>query len=170
MAKERLDVLLVRQGLVESREKARALIMAGNVYINNQKADKAGTMVKEDAVIRVDGGMKYVSRGGLKLEGALQAFGIDVGGMRAADIGASTGGFTELALKRGAKKVIASILALSLCAYSAVAENRVKDQDSTAILLNEVVISAGVSKKQTSPLRLKTVSSNEIAPVSTFFT
>ena len=64
------------------------------------------------------------------------------------------------------KKVIASILALSLCAYSAVAENRVKDQDSTAILLNEVVISAGVSKKQTSPLRLKTVSSNEIQTIS----
>ena len=74
MAKERLDVLLVQQGLVASREKARALIMAGNVYINNQKADKAGTMVKEDAVIRVEGGMKYVSRGGLKLEKAMETF------------------------------------------------------------------------------------------------
>lgn len=94
--KKRLDVLLTEQGLAPSREKAKALIMAGIVYVNNQKEDKAGTTFPEDARIEVRGqGLRYVSRGGLKLEKALQAFPIDLQGRVCMDIGSSTGGFTD---------------------------------------------------------------------------
>ena len=94
--KKRLDVLLTEQGLAPSREKAKALIMAGIVYVNNQKEDKAGTSFPEDAVVEVRGqGLRYVSRGGLKLEKAMQAFPIDLTGRYCMDIGASTGGFTD---------------------------------------------------------------------------
>lgn len=105
--KERLDVLLVKQGLAESREKAKAVIMAGNVYVNQQKEDKAGTMFDESKVtIEVRGhAMKYVSRGGLKLEKAMDCFGIELDGKVCMDIGASTGGFTDCMLQNGAVKV-----------------------------------------------------------------
>lgn len=105
--KERLDVLLVKQGLAESREKAKAVIMAGNVYVNQQKEDKAGTMFDESKVtIEVRGhAMKYVSRGGLKLEKAMDCFGIVLDGKVCMDIGASTGGFTDCMLQNGAVKV-----------------------------------------------------------------
>ena len=106
MAKVRLDVALVEGGFAESREKAKRLIMAGIVYVNNQKSDKAGNTVKPDDVIEVRGqALKYVSRGGLKLEKAMKVFPIDLSGFICADIGASTGGFTDCMLQNGAQKV-----------------------------------------------------------------
>lgn len=105
--KERLDVLLVNQGFAESREKAKAIIMSGNVYVNNQKEDKAGAMFDEvKAVIEVRGStLRYVSRGGLKLEKAVDKFGVELSGKICMDIGASTGGFTDCMLQNGASKV-----------------------------------------------------------------
>jgi len=104
----RLDRLLVDRGLAPTRERAKALIMAGLVVVEEERIDKAGTLVLPSAVIRLKGdGNPYVSRGGLKLEGALQTFGIDVNGFVALDIGASTGGFTDCLLQRGARKVYA---------------------------------------------------------------
>lgn len=104
----RLDALLVHKGLAESREKARALILAGQVDIGGHHAHKAGTMVDVNAEVRVIGPEHpYVSRGGLKLAHALDTFGIDVQGRLALDIGASTGGFTDVLLQRGAGHVVA---------------------------------------------------------------
>lgn len=105
--KERLDVLLCKQGLAESREKAKAMIMAGSVFVNGQREDKAGTAFEEDKVqIELHGSaLKYVSRGGLKLEKAVQVFGLRFDGMICMDIGASTGGFTDCMLQNGAVKV-----------------------------------------------------------------
>lgn len=107
--KERLDVLLVRQGFAPSREKAKAILMSGIVYVDGQKEDKAGTMVHAEKVkIEVRGQtLRYVSRGGLKLEKALQVFDIDLQGKTCLDIGASTGGFTDCMLQNGAEKVYA---------------------------------------------------------------
>ena len=106
--KTRLDVLLVEQGLQESRQKAQATIMAGIVYVNNQKVDKPGTAVPNDAHIEVRGKtLRYVSRGGLKLEKAMQTWPIELEGKTCADIGSSTGGFTDCMLQNGAKKVYA---------------------------------------------------------------
>lgn len=104
--KERLDVQLRDRGICKSREKAKREIMAGNVYVDNQLEDKPGTRVAQGADIELKGRkQKYVSRGGKKLEGALEEFGIDVDGFKALDIGASTGGFTDCLLQNGAKKV-----------------------------------------------------------------
>jgi 23S rRNA (cytidine1920-2'-O)/16S rRNA (cytidine1409-2'-O)-methyltransferase len=104
----RLDALLVHKGLVESREKARALILAGQVDVGGHGAQKAGTLVNVDTEVRVIGpDHPWVSRGGLKLVQALDAFGVDVTGAMALDIGASTGGFTDVLLQRGARHVIA---------------------------------------------------------------
>ncbi len=104
----RLDALLVHKGLVESREKARALILAGQVDVNGHGAQKAGTMVEVNADVRVIGPEHpWASRGGLKLAHALDTFGLDVTGALALDIGASTGGFTDVLLQRGARHVIA---------------------------------------------------------------
>ena len=105
--KKRLDVLLVEQGLAESRQRAQAAIMSGQVFVGGQRADKPGTAVPEDAEIEVRGGLGYVSRGGLKLEKAMAAFPIDLTGAVCADIGASTGGFTDCMLQNGATKVYA---------------------------------------------------------------
>ena len=104
--KERLDVLLVSRGLAASREKAKAMIMAGQVYVDGQKEDKAGTMFRQEAVIEVRGNtLKYVSRGGLKLEKAMKSFGLKLDGRVCMDVGASTGGFTDCMLQNGAVKV-----------------------------------------------------------------
>lgn len=104
--KERLDVLLVKRNLAESREKAKALIMSGIVYVNGQKEDKAGTTFEETAPIEVRGStLKYVSRGGLKLEKAMDRFGVRLDGKICMDVGASTGGFTDCMLQNGAVKV-----------------------------------------------------------------
>jgi 23S rRNA (cytidine1920-2'-O)/16S rRNA (cytidine1409-2'-O)-methyltransferase len=105
--KERLDNLLVDRGLVSSRERAKALIAAGKVFVDQQKVDKPGATVRVEARLQLTAQLPYVSRGGLKLEGALRAFGIDPGGMVVMDVGASTGGFTDCILQRGAKKVYA---------------------------------------------------------------
>ncbi|MBQ3615863.1 MAG: TlyA family RNA methyltransferase [Anaerotignum sp.] len=106
--KERLDVLLVQLGLANSRELAKAYIMAGNVYVDGQKEDKAGTKVAVNADIEVKGSqMKYVSRGGYKLEKAINEFGVQLEGKICLDIGASTGGFTDCMLQNGASKVYA---------------------------------------------------------------
>ena len=104
--KERLDVLLVSQGLAISREKAKAIIMSGNVLVNGQREDKAGTMIDVKAEITVKGGqLKYVSRGGLKLEKAMSHFDLTLEGRVCMDVGASTGGFTDCMLQNGAVKV-----------------------------------------------------------------
>jgi 23S rRNA (cytidine1920-2'-O)/16S rRNA (cytidine1409-2'-O)-methyltransferase len=105
MAKRRIDVLLVERGLAESREKAQALILAGQVFVNRQKAAKAGQTVAEDAQVELTGQLPYVSRGGHKLAGALDTFQIDPSGRVCLDIGASTGGFTDCLLQRGASRV-----------------------------------------------------------------
>jgi 23S rRNA (cytidine1920-2'-O)/16S rRNA (cytidine1409-2'-O)-methyltransferase len=107
MPKRRLDALLVDRGLADSPEKARALVMAGQVTVDARPAPKPGTLVAEDAALAVQRGPKYVGRGGEKLEHALAAFHLDVGGLVAADIGASTGGFTDCLLKHGAVRVYA---------------------------------------------------------------
>jgi len=104
--KTRLDVLLVERGLQESRQKAQATIMSGLVYVKGQKVDKPGTSVPNDAEIEIRGNtLQYVSRGGLKLEKAMATFPIDLAGTICADIGASTGGFTDCMLQNGAEKV-----------------------------------------------------------------
>jgi 23S rRNA (cytidine1920-2'-O)/16S rRNA (cytidine1409-2'-O)-methyltransferase len=106
--KLRLDKLLVERGLVASRDRAQALIIAGKVLVNEQKFDKAGTRVALDAAVRLLGeDLKYVSRGGLKLERALVYWNIDVQGKICLDVGASTGGFTDCLLQRGAERVVA---------------------------------------------------------------
>lgn len=108
MSKKRLDVLLVEQGLAESRQKAQAMIMAGQVYVGERRCDKAGQTLSEGTVLEVRGQvMPYVSRGGLKLEKAMRVFPITLKDKIAADIGASTGGFTDCMLKNGASKVYA---------------------------------------------------------------
>lgn len=104
--KERLDVMLVKRGLADSREKAKAVIMAGIVYVDGQKEDKAGTTFPETVKIEVRGNtLRYVSRGGLKLEKAMDQFGIELKGKVCMDCGASTGGFTDCMLQNGAVKV-----------------------------------------------------------------
>lgn len=106
--KTRLDVLLVERGFMETRQKAQAVIMSGNVFIKGQRVDKPGTAVANDAEIEVRGHvLRYVSRGGLKLEKAMQTWPISLEGKICADIGASTGGFTDCMLQNGAKKVYA---------------------------------------------------------------
>ncbi len=106
--KVRLDRILVDRGLVASRERARALILAGVVLVNEQPVDKAGALIAEGAAVRIRGeDHPYVSRGGVKLKGALDAFGIEVKGCSALDVGASTGGFTDCLLQEGARRVYA---------------------------------------------------------------
>ena len=107
MGKKRLDVLLVERGLVESRERGRRLIRAGQVLVDGRVVDKPGAQVAGGADIRLRAKLPYVSRGGLKLEAALDNFDVRVAGVVAADVGASTGGFTDCLLQRGARKVYA---------------------------------------------------------------
>jgi 23S rRNA (cytidine1920-2'-O)/16S rRNA (cytidine1409-2'-O)-methyltransferase len=107
-AKKRLDLLVVERGLAESRQKAQAMILAGEVRVNGERSDKAGAQIAEDARIEVSGASaKYASRGGFKLEGALEDFGIDVNGKVCLDVGASTGGFTDCLLQHGARHIFA---------------------------------------------------------------
>lgn len=105
--KSRLDIALVERGLIDSRERAKRAIMAGQVVVNGQIISKAGTLVAPDAVVELAARDKYVSRGGLKLEGALDHFAVNPDGLVCIDIGASTGGFTDCLLQRGAAKVFA---------------------------------------------------------------
>lgn len=118
MAKKRVDLLLVERGLAETRQKAQAVIMAGQVYSGERRCDKAGLTLEEDAPLEVRGGLRYVSRGGLKLEKAMQCFPITLTDKIAADIGASTGGFTDCMLQNGAKKVYAVDVGYGQLAWS----------------------------------------------------
>ena len=108
MLKKRLDVLLLDRGFSDSRQRAKAIIKAGEVYVNNLRADKPGELFLEDAQVELRGtGQKYVSRGGLKLERAIAAFSLELGERVCMDVGASTGGFTDCMLQNGAKQVYA---------------------------------------------------------------
>ena len=134
MAKERLDVLLVERGLAASRERARTMIMEGRVLVDGKKVEKAGTGVKPEAELRLLGEeMPYVSRGGLKLEKALRAFSISLAGKTMADIGASTGGFTDCALQNGATKVYAIDVGYGQLAWKLRTDARVKNMERTNI-------------------------------------
>ena len=134
MAKERLDALLVKRNLVQSRERAKTTIMAGLVLVDGQKVDKAGTMVKPEAEIRVLGNtLPYVSRGGLKLEKAIREFGVSLQGKVAADIGASTGGFTDCMLRNGAVKVFAIDVGYGQLAWSLRSDERVVNMERTNV-------------------------------------
>ena len=132
--KKRLDILVTEQGLAESREKAKVLIMAGQVYVDNQKADKPGDTFPEDALVEVRGkGLQYVSRGGLKLEKAMKEFGLTLTGKTCMDIGASTGGFTDCMLKNGAVKVYAVDVGYGQLAWSLRTDPRVVNRERTNI-------------------------------------
>ena len=134
MAKKRLDVLLFEKGLVPSRERAKATIMEGLVYINGQKADKPGENVPEDAQVEVrTNGKNFVSRGGKKIEKALGYFEIDPRGLVCMDIGASTGGFTDCLLQRGAVKVYSIDVGYGQLAWSLRQDPRVRCMERTNI-------------------------------------
>ena len=132
--KKRLDVGAVEQGQAQSRERAKAMIMAGIVYVNDQKADKAGITVKEDDRIEVRGNtLRYVSRGGLKLEKAMASFGLELEGKTCCDFGASTGGFTDCMLQNGAVKVYAVDVGYGELAWSLRNDPRVINMERTNI-------------------------------------
>ena len=134
MKKERLDVLLVNRGMFESRAKAQAAVMAGQVLVNEQKIDKPGTPVAPEVTIRLLGNkLPYVSRGGLKLEKALQIFPISVDGKVVADIGASTGGFTDCALQNGAATVYAIDVGYGQLAWKLRNDERVVNMERTNV-------------------------------------
>ncbi|KAF0221175.1 MAG: hypothetical protein FD174_673 [Geobacteraceae bacterium] len=132
--KERLDKILVDRGLVQSRERARALIMAGTVVVTDHVADKAGMMVPLDSEIRLKGEvLPFVSRGGLKLQKALDEFAIDVTGFAVLDVGASTGGFTDCLLQRGARKIFAVDVGYGQLAWKLRQDERVVNLEKTNI-------------------------------------
>lgn len=130
--KIRLDVAVLEAGYAPSREKAKAIIMAGQVYVNNQKVDKAGTEIKKDDVLEVRGNtLKYVSRGGLKLEKAMQCFPISLSGKICMDVGASTGGFTDCMLMNGAVKVYSVDVGYGQLAWKLRCDERVVNLERT---------------------------------------
>ncbi len=132
--KERLDVLLVKRGLAPSREKARAVIMAGEVFVENQREDKAGQTFPDTVHIEVRGKkQKYVSRGGYKLERAMETFPISLEGKTCIDVGASTGGFTDCMLQRGARFVYAIDVGTNQLAWKLRQDERVKSMEKTNI-------------------------------------
>jgi 23S rRNA (cytidine1920-2'-O)/16S rRNA (cytidine1409-2'-O)-methyltransferase len=132
--KERLDVMILRQGLAESRERASSQIMSGIVYVNGTKVDKPGTRISADSRIEIRGNaIPYVSRGGLKLEKALREFNLDIKGAVAIDIGASTGGFTDCMLQNGAVKVYAIDVGYGQLAWKLRTDNRVVCMERTNI-------------------------------------
>lgn len=132
--KERLDVLLVARGLAMSREKAKAVIMSGNVFVNGQREDKAGSTFDEKAEITVKGSsLKYVSRGGYKLEKAIDRYGISVMNKVCMDVGSSTGGFTDCMLQNGARKVYAVDVGTNQLAWTLRQDDRVISMEKTNI-------------------------------------
>lgn len=132
--KERLDVLLVKQNLAPSREKAKALIMSGDVFVDGQREDKAGAMFSEEVKIEVHGNaLRYVSRGGLKLEKAMQEFAINLQDAVCMDIGASTGGFTDCMLQNGAAKVFSVDVGYGQFAWKLRQDERVVCMEKTNI-------------------------------------
>lgn len=133
MARRRIDAILVDRGLFPSREQARAAVLAGEVRVGGMPVDKAGAQVAEDADIHVTERPRFVSRGGDKLAGALETFGIDVSGRSAADIGASTGGFTDCLLRAGAIAVTAVDVGYGQLAWSLRNDERVSVHERTNI-------------------------------------
>lgn len=132
--KERLDVLLVKRAIAESREKAKAVIMTGNVFVNGQREDKAGSTFPEDAQIEVKGTlMKYVSRGGYKLEKAVELWQVPLKGKICMDVGSSTGGFTDCMLQNGASKVYAIDVGTNQLAWKLRQDDRVVSMEKTNI-------------------------------------
>ncbi|HEX2938510.1 MAG TPA: TlyA family RNA methyltransferase [Ruminiclostridium sp.] len=131
--KQRIDLLLVEKGLETSRERAKALIMAGEVFANGQRVDKAGEEVDVNAHIEIHGGLKYVSRGGLKLEKAISSFNLDISGKTCMDIGASTGGFTDCMLQNGASKVYSVDVGYGQLAWKLRTDSRVINMERTNI-------------------------------------
>ncbi len=132
--KERLDVLLVKRGLAESREKAKAIIMAGNVFVGNNREDKAGSTFDETVEITIKGNtLKYVSRGGLKLEKAIEQYGVSVQDKICMDVGSSTGGFTDCMLQNGAVKVYAVDVGTNQLAWKLRQDERVVSMEKTNI-------------------------------------
>lgn len=132
--KERLDVLLVKRGFAPSREKAKAIIMSGIVFVDNEREDKAGTFFDEKVNIEVRGKtLKYVSRGGLKLEKAMECFGVQLEDKVCMDVGASTGGFTDCMLQNGAVKVYSVDVGHGQLAWKLVTDERVICMDRTNI-------------------------------------
>jgi 23S rRNA (cytidine1920-2'-O)/16S rRNA (cytidine1409-2'-O)-methyltransferase len=125
--KVRIDVLLADRGLAESRTRAQALLMAGKVFVDGRRVDKAGAQVDPDSEITVKEGLPYVGRGGLKLAGALDGFSMDVEGLAAVDVGSSTGGFTDCLLKRGARHVYAIDVGKGLI------DQRLRDDDRVTL-------------------------------------
>ena len=134
MEKERLDVLLVNRGMVESREKAKAVIMTGNVFVNEQREDKAGQKFPVDVYIEIRGKkLKFVSRGGYKLEKALQVFPITLTDLTCMDVGSSTGGFTDCMLQNGARFVYAIDVGTNQLAWKLRQDERVRSMEKTNI-------------------------------------
>ena len=132
--KIRLDQFIFEEGYAPSRRRAQALIMSGIVFVNNQKADKAGTMIKETDIVEVRGkDLKYVSRGGLKLEKAINEYSLDLTDRICMDIGASTGGFTDCMLQNGAQKVYAVDVGYGQLAWKLRSDERVKNMEKTNI-------------------------------------
>jgi len=133
MSKTRLDVLLAERGLVESRERAKAIIMSGNVFVAGNRAEKPGAQVDSEALVEVRGAQDYVSRGGQKLEKALEVFAVSPEGKVCIDCGASTGGFTDCLLKNGAKSVYAVDVGYGQLAWSIRSDPRVVTMERTNI-------------------------------------
>lgn len=132
--KERLDILLVNRNLAESREKAKAIIMSGNVFVDGQREDKAGSTFADTVTIDVKGNpLKYVSRGGLKLEKAMESYGITLAGKVCMDVGSSTGGFTDCMLQNGATKVYAVDVGTNQLAWKLRQDERVISMEKTNI-------------------------------------
>lgn len=131
--KIRLDVLLVERGLEETRQRAQAVIMSGQVFVEGRRADKPGQSVAADAAVEVRGGLAYVSRGGLKLEKAMKAFPITLEGAACGDIGASTGGFTDCMLQNGARRVYAVDVGYGQLAWKLRCDPRVVNLERTNI-------------------------------------
>ncbi|QHQ62767.1 TlyA family rRNA (cytidine-2'-O)-methyltransferase [Anaerocolumna sedimenticola] len=132
--KERLDVLLVKRNLIESREKAKAIIMAGNVFVDGQREDKAGSTFADSVTIEVKGiPSRYVSRGGFKLERAVEQYGVSLEGKICMDVGSSTGGFTDCMLQNGASKVYAVDVGTNQLAWKLRQDERVVSMEKTNI-------------------------------------
>ena len=156
MKKIRLDKLLVEKGVVESRERAMALILGGNVLVDEIKVNKAGILVNPDASLKLLQGIPYVSRGGLKLETALKSFNINVDGKIAMDVGASTGGFTDCLLQHGAKRVYAIDVGYGQLDWKLRKDTRVVSLERTNIrYLDEIVRSQKTSANSVKPSKVK---------------
>ena len=149
--KERLDVLLENRNLAESREKAKAIIMSGNVFVEGQREDKAGSTFPEEAHIEVKGNpLKYVSRGGLKLEKAIDQYGLELKGKICMDVGSSTGGFTDCMLQNAAVKVYSIDVGTNQLAWKLRQDERVVSMEKTNIrYFSDEGIAAGKGINQT---------------------